>query len=133
MDAPGRVHSFDIRYIDSMLPLSQQLHRYTPGHERGASQWASFTALHRTIPLPVPPTVITTNQTPTPASSTMRFPKTAQPPTTASIDNPTARPTCEGYVAILFPTPQHVQQLRASLLSEADYLRLRGLTPEDLL
>ncbi|KAG2486735.1 hypothetical protein HYH03_014661 [Edaphochlamys debaryana] len=43
------------------------------------------------------------------------------------------RPCREGFVAILFPTPDRARQLRQTLLGEAAYLRLRGLCAEDLL
>ncbi|PNH02492.1 hypothetical protein TSOC_011522 [Tetrabaena socialis] len=43
------------------------------------------------------------------------------------------RPCREGYAAIVHPSPSAARELRATLLSEGAYLRLRGLTPEDLL
>ncbi|GFR45229.1 hypothetical protein Agub_g6626, partial [Astrephomene gubernaculifera] len=43
------------------------------------------------------------------------------------------RPCREGYVAILFPSPDAARQLRSRLLSESEYLRVRGLSAEDLL
>ncbi|PNW78556.1 hypothetical protein CHLRE_09g392400v5 [Chlamydomonas reinhardtii] len=43
------------------------------------------------------------------------------------------RPCREGYVALLFPTKEQAAGLRRRLLGEAQYLALRGLTPEDLM
>ncbi|GIL48470.1 hypothetical protein Vafri_4985 [Volvox africanus] len=43
------------------------------------------------------------------------------------------RPCREGYVAILSPTPDAIKHFLGKLLSEAEYLRLRGLTAEDLI
>ncbi|GLC35400.1 hypothetical protein PLESTB_000568700 [Pleodorina starrii] len=43
------------------------------------------------------------------------------------------RPCREGYVAILSPAPEAVQFFESRLMSEGEYLRLRGLSAEDLL
>ncbi|EFJ51277.1 hypothetical protein VOLCADRAFT_116496 [Volvox carteri f. nagariensis] len=43
------------------------------------------------------------------------------------------RPCREGYVAILSPTADALKYFESRLVSEAEYLRLRGLTAEDLL
>ncbi|KAG2454095.1 hypothetical protein HYH02_001134 [Chlamydomonas schloesseri] len=43
------------------------------------------------------------------------------------------RPCREGYLALLYPTKEQAAGLRRRLLSEAQYLALRGLTAEDLL
>lgn len=43
------------------------------------------------------------------------------------------RPSREGYVAILSPTPEAIKFFETRLVSEQEYMQLRGLTAEDLL
>ncbi|MEW5310569.1 MAG: hypothetical protein WDW38_002355 [Sanguina aurantia] len=43
------------------------------------------------------------------------------------------RPCCEGYVAILMPSPGELSSAKSSLLDEVAYMKLRGLTAEELL